>query len=110
MADALAGVLQRAWTQGPRGSLSTSAEAKARAARKASLCLKALAVNRRNLRATAHIKFRVDPFGDLMMAAALPASSRDTQVHACTIEALEDVSFPRPPSLMCEDTLQVVYP
>ena len=85
-------------------------EAKARVARKSSLCLKELALRRKTLRATAHVRFRVDPFGDLMMAAALPESSRDSQVQACVLEALEDVTYPRPPSLVCEDTVQIVYP
>lgn len=85
-------------------------EAKARVARRASLCLKDLARARRTLQAEAHIRFRVDPFGDLMLAVALPESSRDSQVHACVIEALEDVPYPRPPSLVCEDTMKVVYP
>ena len=85
-------------------------EAKALAARRASHCLKDLATRRRTLRASAQVRFRVDPFGDLMMAAALPDSSRDSQVQACVIEALESVSYPRPPSLICEGTLHIVYP
>lgn len=85
-------------------------KAKARAARRASLCLKDLAARRRALSAQVHVMFRVDPFGDLMRAAALPSSSRDSQVQECVIEALESVNYPRPPSLICTDELQIRYP
>jgi len=85
-------------------------EAKARVARRASLCLRDLATRRRSLSAKVHVRFRVDPFGDLMRAAALPSSSRDSQVQECVTEALESVSYPRPPSLICTDDLQIRYP
>lgn len=85
-------------------------EAKARAARRASICLKELAARRTALSAEVHVRFRVDPFGALMRAAALPSSSRDSQVQDCVIEALDSVTYPRPPSLICTDDLQVRYP
>jgi hypothetical protein len=85
-------------------------EAKARAARRSRRCLMALRAKRPGLSATVKVRYRIDPFGDLMRAVALPESSRDSQVQACVTDALASITYPRPPSLFCSAELEMTVP
>ena len=85
-------------------------EAKARAARRAKSCLRDLSAKRPGLSATLKVRYRIDPFGDLMRSVALPDSSRDSQAQACVTDALASITYPRPPSLFCSAELEMTVP
>ena len=70
----------------------------------------ALRAKRPGLSATVKVRYRIDPFGDLMRAVALPESSRDSQVQACVTDALASITYPRPPSLLCSAELEMTVP
>lgn len=92
-------------TTPPTCSHAGFAEALIDAMDRAETCGKRLKYERPQLAGDVHIVFEVDPFGQVLQAAATPDSSRDGQLQACALEAVHATPFGTPPTWSCQGHL-----
>jgi len=83
-------------------------DARARAAS----CARRVLYERPAVRGTVEVLFEVDPHGEVLRAAATPASSRDTELQQCALGAVHGSAFGEPRGFTCRGsmTLEVTGP
>lgn len=78
-------------------------DAKARAV----TCAKRVLYERPAVRGAIEVLFEVDPHGEVLRAAATPASSRDTELQQCVLGAVHAAAFGEPAGFTCRGAVAV---
>jgi hypothetical protein len=70
-------------------------------------CAKRVLYERPAVRGSIEVLFEVDPHGDVLRAAATPASSRDTELQQCVLGAVHASAFGEPVGFTCRGSVAV---